>query len=47
MPEGTDIFEIIHTTRAMRRLKPDARGSPETIRPDRVEAWPEVRRIWP
>ena len=23
MPEGTDIFEIIHTTRAMRRLKPD------------------------
>jgi len=23
MPEGTDLFEIIHTTRAMRRLKPD------------------------
>ena len=23
MPEGTDIFEIIHTMRAMRRLKPD------------------------
>src|SRR5215468_7344839 len=23
MPEGTDIFEIIHSTRAMRRLKPD------------------------
>ena len=23
MPEGTDVFEIIHTTRAMRRLKPD------------------------
>jgi nitroreductase len=23
MPEATDIFEIIHSTRAMRRLKPD------------------------
>jgi nitroreductase len=23
MAEGTDIFEILHTTRAMRRLKPD------------------------
>jgi len=23
MPEGSDLFEIIHTTRAMRRLKPD------------------------
>lgn len=23
MPEGTDLFEIMHTTRAMRRLKPD------------------------
>src|SRR5262244_85515 len=23
MPEGTDLFEIVHTTRAMRRLKPD------------------------
>ena len=23
MPEGTDVFEIIHSTRAMRRLKPD------------------------
>ena len=23
MPEGTDLFEIIHTTRAMRRIKPD------------------------
>ena len=23
MPDGTDVFEIIHTTRAMRRLKPD------------------------
>src|SRR2546421_8083843 len=23
MPEGTDVFEIIHTTRAMHRLKPD------------------------
>src|SRR5512132_1512058 len=23
MPEGTDLFQIIHTTRAMRRLKPD------------------------
>ena len=23
MPGGTDLFEIIHTTRAMRRLKPD------------------------
>jgi len=23
MPENTDLFEIIHTTRAMRRLKPD------------------------
>jgi nitroreductase len=23
MPEGTDVFEIMHTTRAMRRLKPD------------------------
>jgi len=23
MPEGTDLFETIHTTRAMRRLKPD------------------------
>lgn len=23
MPEATDLFEIIHTTRAMRRLKPD------------------------
>jgi nitroreductase len=23
MPEGTDLFEIIHSTRAMRRLKPD------------------------
>jgi nitroreductase len=23
MPEGADLFEIIHTTRAMRRLKPD------------------------
>lgn len=23
MPEGTDLFKIIHTTRAMRRLKPD------------------------
>lgn len=23
MPEGNDLFEIIHTTRAMRRLKPD------------------------
>ena len=23
MAEGTDLFEIIHTTRAMRRLKPD------------------------
>jgi len=23
MPEGTDVFDIIHTTRAMRRLKPD------------------------
>ena len=23
MPEGTDLLEIIHTTRAMRRLKPD------------------------
>jgi nitroreductase len=23
MPDGTDLFEIIHTTRAMRRLKPD------------------------
>ena len=23
MPEGRDLFEIIHTTRAMRRLKPD------------------------
>ena len=22
-PGGTDIFEILHTTRAMRRLKPD------------------------
>src|SRR5437879_1485741 len=22
-PQGTDLFEIIHTTRAMRRLKPD------------------------
>ena len=22
-PQGTDIFEIIHSTRAMRRLKPD------------------------
>jgi nitroreductase len=24
MPEGTDVFEIMHTTRAMRRLKPDS-----------------------
>src|SRR5246127_3093406 len=23
MPEGTDVFEIIHSTRAMRRLKPN------------------------
>ncbi|MDB5373077.1 MAG: hypothetical protein JWP04_1719, partial [Belnapia sp.] len=23
MPEGTDIFAILHSTRAMRRLKPD------------------------
>ena len=23
MPEGNDVFEIMHTTRAMRRLKPD------------------------
>jgi nitroreductase len=23
MPDGTDIFDILHTTRAMRRLKPD------------------------
>ncbi len=23
MPEGTDLFEILRTTRAMRRLKPD------------------------
>jgi nitroreductase len=23
MPDGTDVFEIIHSTRAMRRLKPD------------------------
>ena len=23
MPEETDLFQIIHTTRAMRRLKPD------------------------
>jgi len=23
MPEGTDLFEILHSTRAMRRLKPD------------------------
>lgn len=23
MPDGTDLFEIMHTTRAMRRLKPD------------------------
>ncbi len=23
MPQGTDLFEILHTTRAMRRLKPD------------------------
>ena len=23
MPEGTEVFEIIHSTRAMRRLKPD------------------------
>jgi nitroreductase len=23
MPDGTDLFDIIHTTRAMRRLKPD------------------------
>jgi nitroreductase len=23
MPEGTDVFEIMHTTRAMRRLEPD------------------------
>ena len=23
MPEGTDLFEIISSTRAMRRLKPD------------------------
>jgi nitroreductase len=23
MPEATDLFEIVHTTRAMRRLKPD------------------------
>src|SRR4029077_19897512 len=23
MPENTELFEIIHTTRAMRRLKPD------------------------
>src|SRR5260370_13528296 len=23
MPEGTDVFEIMHTLRAMRRLKPD------------------------
>ena len=23
MPDGTDLFEIIHSTRAMRRLKPD------------------------
>jgi nitroreductase len=23
MPEGTDIFDILHSTRAMRRLKPD------------------------
>jgi nitroreductase len=23
MPEGTDVFEIMHTARAMRRLKPD------------------------
>jgi nitroreductase len=23
MPEGTDVFEVIHSTRAMRRLKPD------------------------
>jgi len=23
MPEGTDVFEIMHTMRAMRRLKPD------------------------
>lgn len=23
MPDGNDVFEIIHTTRAMRRLKPD------------------------
>src|SRR3974390_3633317 len=31
MPEGTDVFEIIHTTRAMRRLKPDP-GPGELIR---------------
>ena len=23
MPDATDLFEILHTTRAMRRLKPD------------------------
>src|SRR5215469_14373752 len=23
MPEGTEIFEVLHSTRAMRRLKPD------------------------
>ncbi|HZU88365.1 MAG TPA: nitroreductase family protein, partial [Stellaceae bacterium] len=23
MADGTDVFEIMHTTRAMRRLKPD------------------------
>src|SRR2546427_11610947 len=23
MPEGTEVFDIMHTTRAMRRLKPD------------------------
>jgi nitroreductase len=23
MPDGTDVFDIMHTTRAMRRLRPD------------------------
>ena len=52
MPEGTDVFEIIHSTRAMRRLKPDPvpdeliRNTRLAGKPPRAAAIPSAGAFW-
>ena len=51
-PGGTDIFEIMHTMRAMRRLKPDPvpddliRKILPPARPRRAAATPSAGAFW-